>query len=67
MGRDQLSPGLCAGFSLCVSFPLLLHPCPHQLASLSPLPLLQPPLPTASRKMPQLPGAKARHNHLKPS
>lgn len=56
MGRDQLSPGLCSDFSLSISFPLLLHPCPHQLASLPPLPLLRPPLSTASRKrMPQLP------------
>lgn len=31
MGRDQLSSGLFVGFSLCVSVPLLLHPCPHQL------------------------------------
>lgn len=28
VGRDQLSPGLHAGFSLSVSVPLLLHPAP---------------------------------------
>lgn len=55
MGRDQLSPGLCAGLSLSVSVLLLLHPCPHQLTSL-PLPVLQPPnAHCLEEKMPQLP------------
>lgn len=58
MGRDQLSPGLCAGFSLSVSIPLLLHPCPHQLASL-PLPSLQSPnAHCLEEKVPQLRGPR---------
>lgn len=57
VGRDQLSPGLCVDFSLSVSVPLLLHPCPHQLPP-SLFLHYSPPPPKAhclEEKVPQLP------------